>query len=296
MKLMLILLLLLWDNVDKLHFLIECSQLPSVERAFVPDEYKKVQYQTGDVIYFSCDPGYTTGFNTTYKCTEEGWRAAHYGQCVIKPCVLPDDIPNGYYEIIKGEDFVFGTTIQYVCNEGYQMVSKEDTRTCLINDWSNHLPVCERKYEDKTLVCGKDGKWNNPFPNCVNGSHVTKGDYVFMGSRYVAQSRFNPGSCGSPPPLVNGDFIASTTQFEHNTRVDYQCQSKYVMQGEPYKTCLNGVWTGEITCLKPCTINPDLMIPNKIKFQYKKDNNNSRQQWGMRRKCVDGVMILPRCV
>lgn len=37
---------------------------------------------------------------------------------LVKPCELPDDIPNGHYEIIRGEDFVFGTVIQYVCNEG----------------------------------------------------------------------------------------------------------------------------------------------------------------------------------
>uniref|UniRef100_A0A8C6UV54 Sushi domain-containing protein n=1 Tax=Neogobius melanostomus TaxID=47308 RepID=A0A8C6UV54_9GOBI len=143
------------------------------------------------------------------------------------------------------------------------------------------------------VTCLEDGQWSDSFPSCTGNS--------------------NPASCGSPPPLDNGDFISSATQFEHNTRVDYQCQSKYVMQGGPYKTCLNGVWTGEITCLKPCTINPDLMIPNKIKFKYKKDNklyipHNDHLTFAcirgathdndvdMRQECVDGVMILPRCV
>lgn len=37
----------------------------------------------------------------------------------VKPCELPDETPNGYYEIIRGEEFVFGTTIKYFCNEGY---------------------------------------------------------------------------------------------------------------------------------------------------------------------------------
>lgn len=37
----------------------------------------------------------------------------------VKPCELPEDTPNGYYQITSGEDFVFGTTIKYFCNEGY---------------------------------------------------------------------------------------------------------------------------------------------------------------------------------
>lgn len=38
---------------------------------------------------------------------------------LVKPCQLPDDTPNGHYEIIRGEEFVFGTVIQYFCNQGY---------------------------------------------------------------------------------------------------------------------------------------------------------------------------------
>lgn len=37
---------------------------------------------------------------------------------LVKPCVLPEETPYGYYQIIKGEDFAFGTVIKYFCNEG----------------------------------------------------------------------------------------------------------------------------------------------------------------------------------
>lgn len=37
----------------------------------------------------------------------------------VKPCELPVDVPNGYYEIIHGEELVFGTAIKYFCNPGY---------------------------------------------------------------------------------------------------------------------------------------------------------------------------------
>uniref|UniRef100_A0A8C6WXR8 Sushi domain-containing protein n=1 Tax=Neogobius melanostomus TaxID=47308 RepID=A0A8C6WXR8_9GOBI len=318
----------LWSFVEFNFHPIECSQLPSVERAFVPDEYKKVQYQTGDVIYFSCDPGYTTGFNTTYICTEQGWGATTYGQCVA--------LTNGHALKNSSYFYVDGTKVAYRCDNPYTMTGGS-YKTCSNGQWTGDLHCHSKSTLDRVfsvtmkncdvgfvpdgvmvlpgnvrqiqkgqslrflchkhflqgaalVTCLEDGQWSDSFPSCTD-----------------------PASCGSPPPLDNGDFIASTTQFEHNTRVDYQCQSKYVMQGEPYKTCLNGVWTGEITCLKPCTINSDLIIPNKIQFKYKKDNKlyiphddhitfacirgaTHDNDGGMRRKCVDGVMILPRCV
>ena len=37
----------------------------------------------------------------------------------VRPCELPDDTPNGYYQLIQGAEFVFGSTIKYFCNEGY---------------------------------------------------------------------------------------------------------------------------------------------------------------------------------
>lgn len=37
----------------------------------------------------------------------------------VKPCQLPDDTPNGHYQLTHGDDFVFGSTIKYFCNEGY---------------------------------------------------------------------------------------------------------------------------------------------------------------------------------
>uniref|UniRef100_A0A3B4ARV7 Sushi domain-containing protein n=1 Tax=Periophthalmus magnuspinnatus TaxID=409849 RepID=A0A3B4ARV7_9GOBI len=61
------------------------------------------------------------------------------------------------------------------------------------------------------------------------------------------------GSCGPPPFLENGDFIV----YSHNSQIKYQCHSMYTMEGEPYKTCLNGEWTGEIKCLsKTCVHSP----------------------------------------
>ncbi|KAI3368487.1 hypothetical protein L3Q82_025500 [Scortum barcoo] len=247
----------------------------------------------------------------------------------VRPCELPENTPNGYFEIIRGEDFVFGTTIKYFCNEGYQMVSKDDTRTCLLDKWTNHVPICDPFSCDpppadenitvkglpqneepilpdrfltfscdspgtylngsSMLICGKDGQWDNPFPSCEA-----------------------PVGCQRPPPLEGGDTRESTRpQYRHNERVEYVCQSYYTLEGDHYKTCINGEWTGQTRCLKPCTVDKEVMSQRNIAFRYSRHDklyspHNDVIEFScyrgqpvgtvsMRQKCVNGVMNLPAC-
>ncbi|XP_013763531.1 complement factor H-related protein 2-like, partial [Pundamilia nyererei] len=44
------------------------------------------------------------------------------------------------------------------------------------------------------------------------------------------------------------------------------------MEGGPYKTCVNGQWTGEMRCLKPCTVNREDMNKHNIQFRYVSDD------------------------
>uniref|UniRef100_A0AAY4CGW4 Sushi domain-containing protein n=1 Tax=Denticeps clupeoides TaxID=299321 RepID=A0AAY4CGW4_9TELE len=130
-------------------------------------------YTHGDVLHFTCHPGYMAAGRTSYSCLNGTWVRSRRGKCVrkcssvhvspgpptnflristptcfsfvelVKPCELPSDIPNGRYEIVNGTDFVFGTIIKYTCNDGYQMMSRADSRICQVSGWSHSLPVCE---------------------------------------------------------------------------------------------------------------------------------------------------------
>uniref|UniRef100_A0A3Q4ACK5 Sushi domain-containing protein n=1 Tax=Mola mola TaxID=94237 RepID=A0A3Q4ACK5_MOLML len=303
------------------HVLATCLRLPDVPHAHLSDKY-----QQGHVICFLCQI------------------------CYIVPCELPEDTPNGYYQIIHGEDFVFGTTIKYL---GYQMVSRIDTRTCLQDKWTNHVPVCDPPPAEKwvivrglpdndnpilpdsflrfscqgpgkflngssVLICGKDGQWDNPFPTCeaepmhsylnVPGTPLANqkmkignklwfyctDEYALEGPEEITcleigqwnapfptctgiftfsyQSGHNVqgmaeiqclangqwshpfptcGGYGRPPTLANGD-IKESVQFEyrHHEKLEYACQALYLLAVNPYKTCFNGEWIGQMTCLK----------------------------------------------
>uniref|UniRef100_A0A3Q1IA51 Sushi domain-containing protein n=1 Tax=Anabas testudineus TaxID=64144 RepID=A0A3Q1IA51_ANATE len=457
LKMRLSLILLVLANVDVSLSQNACEGTPNVPHAFVTEQSRKAQYQQGDVIYFTCETGYVSGPSIKYACTNEGWLVIRKGTCILKPCELPDDIPNGYYRIIKGEEFVFGAVIQYVCNEGYQMVSKVSSRTCMLDRWTNHVPVCEPlscepppvdneitvkglpendepilpgrfltfscdvpgKYRNgsSALVCGQDGKWDNPFPTCeditcdvdvmhpnlhatgltsanetmkighvlqfscdtgyrldgsvriqclqsgqwdkpfptcskncrvteipgsvrlttkhVAGSQLRAGEklrfdcrqrnHVIHGNDKVeclANGQWSepfptcgpPVGCGKPPTLPDGDLKYDIKFSYVNTeKVEYICQPYYTMEGEPFKTCNNGLWTGSMRCLRPCTVNTDDMNRHNIRFTHKTNDKlysphkdhitfscirgtvpDGRLE--MRQQCNDGLMNLPTCV
>ncbi|XP_061884508.1 complement factor H [Entelurus aequoreus] len=427
-----------------------CSKPKYADQTMTLDVDKE-KYMNGDILQYRCISGEKTEGVAT--CLNGKW--SEPVQCEVKPCPLPENIPNGRYQLIHGEDFVFGATIQYFCNEGYQMVSKADTRICMLDKWTNHVPICEPvhcvappKHEgivvkglsdndegilpnhyltfscdnpekqlngSSLLICGKDGLWDKPFPTCEDiackvgaihphlsvdqlppGSQTIRigqklrfqcsDDYALDGSeeteclptgewnvpfpkcsepcqitgvpnnvrlstqlrgrqarkgqkltfsclrnadtllgKKVVECLSNglwsdpfptcgaPSGCQRPPHLSGGDTKFSTKHtYEHNDRVEYICQNFYKMEGEPYKTCKNGQWTGDMKCLKPCTVDRELMNKHNVKFRYKRDNklysahDDTIEFWcvrgtthdgvlDMRQKCLDGTIDLPTC-
>ncbi|XP_074491200.1 complement factor H-like isoform X2 [Sebastes fasciatus] len=425
-----------------------CDKLEDVTMTFTADQER---YKDGDVIKYQCIRP-DVGGNAT--CLDTKWNKSE--ECEVKPCQLPDDTPNGYYQIIHGEEFVFGTTIQYFCNEGYQMVSRDDTRTCLLDKWTNHVPICDPlscdpppadggvtveglpenagpilpdrfltfscdgpgKYLNgsSVLICGKDGQWDNPFPSCediiceldVMQHHLNvdglppKNETMKIGHKlqfhcddqftlegsaeieclqtgkwndafptcsdtckvagvsrsvrlntHVPHNQLRKGqklrfgctnwrdtlrgnaeveclaggqwsdpfpTCGaplgcrtSPPPLADGDTTETRRfQYGHGESVEYACQNLYKMEGDPHKTCRNGEWVGEMRCLKPCTVDREVMNTHNIQFLYGtndklycahddviqfrcKGGRRHVGRVGMSQKCIDGVMPLPTC-
>ncbi|XP_060933538.1 complement factor H-like [Limanda limanda] len=273
MRLSLILVLLqLWGNVEVSLSQNVCSNPPVVPHASITDETRRAEYPLGQVIRFTCETGYISGPTIRYMCSSEGWMALHKGPCYLKPCQLPDDTPNGYYQIINGDHFVFGAVIKYFCNEGYQMMSKEDTRTCYLDKWTNHVPVCDSlsceppvdreitvkglpendepilpdrfleiscnvpgKYLNGStrLICGKDGHWNHPLPTCED---ITC-------------------RVGEMHPSLRADGLSSgnkTLKMGH--KLKFHCDDDYSLDGAGQIECLKtGQWDAHFpTCSDKC--------------------------------------------
>ncbi|XP_073701019.1 complement factor H-related protein 5-like [Garra rufa] len=120
-----------------------CSEIPEVEHAVVSESSKKNTYSDGDRLEYNCILGHASPIKIIYTCSNNRWMKWRGDKCSLKRCESPEDIPNGRYSIESGRSFVFGTIIKYICNEGYQMMSRFDTRTCRDGGWDNQLPACE---------------------------------------------------------------------------------------------------------------------------------------------------------
>uniref|UniRef100_A0A4W6F8A1 Complement factor H like 4 n=1 Tax=Lates calcarifer TaxID=8187 RepID=A0A4W6F8A1_LATCA len=171
----------------------------------------------------------------------------------------------------------------------------------VISQHSNYKPddsvqiICKEGYSPQVdrLTC-LEGKWNS------NGAQL----------RTISTAKI----C-SPPPKVDNAVVVSSYQKEYlsgSERVEYICQNYYIMQGGPFRTCNNGHWTGAIRCLKPCTVDRQLMTRHNIQFKYilgdkLRSTHNGEIEfvcirgkhhvgtYAMRQRCVDGEMNLPSC-
>ncbi|XP_077082792.1 complement factor H-like [Siphateles boraxobius] len=187
-----------------------CSEIPEVENAEVSQSSRKDKYSDGDKLDYNCKHGYASPLKIIYTCSNNKWTERRGAKCSLKRCELPEDIPNGQYTIVSGSNFVFGTTIKYICRDGYQMMSRFDTRTCRDGGWDNQLPACEEvscvpdkteenmrveglpDYDElikyghrltfscvaygqilqgpKEITCQSNGQWSSPFPKCIEAT------------------------------------------------------------------------------------------------------------------------------
>ncbi|XP_075944103.1 complement factor H-related protein 2-like [Anarhichas minor] len=246
----------------------ECLTLPDVPHANISEETKRIDYQGGHVIHFTCAPGYTTsGPTIRYVCTSEGWLAVQQESCsqTCKVAGVPDGVLLNTH--VPDNQLRQGQNLRFEC------INPKDT------------------LHGKALVeCLAGGQWSDPFPTC--GA---------------------PLGCGTSPSLTDGDTTeALRFQYCHEERVQYRCQNYYTMEGEPYKTCMNGKWIGQIRCLKPCTVDEEAMRSHNIEFRYGSEHkiyshHNDHITFsctkrripvgtsGMRFQCVDGEINLPTC-
>ncbi|XP_036377588.1 complement factor H-related protein 2-like [Megalops cyprinoides] len=293
-----VLCFILWTN-EALSTETKCPGLPEVGNADLNEESQKDNYTDGDLLYFTCRVGYASTRRITYRCSNRRWIAVRSATCSPKPCELPEDTPNGRYDIVTGTDLVFGTVIKYTCNEGYQMVSRSDTRSCMVEGWSDHVPLCEAvkcvaeinddsvivsglpdnknhiesghvlhfkcESSEQTLkgesevVCLSNGTWSSQFPTCE----------VLEPVRPPISMKPQGYSCG-PPPLIKYADIRGFQKdtYRHGERVEFQCQNFYKLSGTNTMQCQYGQWTKSPLCLEPCIVTIEEMQRRGVMLKY----------------------------
>ncbi|XP_043079491.1 complement receptor type 2-like isoform X1 [Puntigrus tetrazona] len=271
-----------------------CSEIPVVENAEVAESARKTQYSQGDTLEYNCRPGYASLIKIIYKCNNDTWGKWRGEKCSLKRCESPQDLPNGRYIVKSGRGFVFGTVIQYICNEGYQMMSRFDTRTCRDGGWDNQLPACdeiscERKEAEGNLRV--EGLPDNPEDLIRYGHRLTfscEGLGLSLHGKKVITCQLN-GEWSDPFPKcvdacerktvggiikVEGFPDKPEDLIKYGHKLKFSCDgSEFNLQGKKEITCQpNGKWSSpfpkcvakDVICKEEPLINVAILIGHPV--------------------------------
>ncbi|KAK2521486.1 Svep1 [Columba livia] len=242
----------------------KCPEPPLAENQLV---LREVTYQVG-VVQFSCKEGYVLHGSSVLKCLPSQQWNDSFPFCKVVQCPAPPYIPFG--DPVTSS-LRFGSTVKYVCVDGFLLKGESTLRCQADGSWSMPLPecipvecpqpeeiqngivdvqgltflstalyTCKPGFElmgNTTILCGEDGQWLGGRPACV------------------------PIQCPAPKKILNGKY--SCTNFHYGQTVRYSCDRGFQLQGEATLRCLEtGEWSTEVPSCKAINCLPPQPIEN----------------------------------
>ncbi|XP_029939702.1 complement factor H-like [Salarias fasciatus] len=309
-----------------------CIQKPCPFPEDIPNgSYRKIfgkEFVVGTMIKYTCNEGYRmVSQHDTRTCSLDGWTNTE-PICERATCEIAElhsklrvtGLPQ------SGETIESGHTLYFECSDGLKLDGNPQIRCLRSGDWSAPFPTCSEtcKILDVPNNVNRDPAFGNDLLKGRNLTFTCKFRGHFIQGYATVQCLDNgqwshqfptcgtPVHCGNPPPLDNGDTTeAPKYVYSHDERVEFRCQNYYVMEGEPFKTCVNGEWRGDMKCLKPCTVNKNLLNKHNIRFKYTYNDklyseHDDEMEFvcksgspvagnDMRVRCLDGEIRLPTC-
>jgi len=102
---------------------------------------EKTTHHYGDIIDFSCLPGFKLIGEDSSFCNSTGQWSKESPSCQIKDCGNLTDPINGTVSHSDGTSF--NQSAYYNCSEGYRL-NGTDTRTCNVSgNWTFEAPTCD---------------------------------------------------------------------------------------------------------------------------------------------------------
>uniref|UniRef100_K7F7B6 Complement C3b/C4b receptor 1 (Knops blood group) n=1 Tax=Pelodiscus sinensis TaxID=13735 RepID=K7F7B6_PELSI len=235
-----------------------CGVPTRLSFAELRNEYKNMNhFIIGAIAKYTCRPGYIRhpGMSSSVTCLENGRWSEASEFCKRKSCGHPGELENGR---IRLNDNMFGSVVNFTCDEGHRMIGKSSRRCVLFGvrvAWSGELPFCER------IPC-------LPPPDIPNGTHngvlmdefyygtaITykcDKDYPPTGETSIyctTKDGLNgvwsarPPRCGGGvrcpvPHIPNGRKVsADKSIYSYKDNVTFECNPGYKMKGPRVSQC-----------------------------------------------------------
>ncbi|XP_026092121.1 complement factor H-like isoform X4 [Carassius auratus] len=250
-------------------FFLNCARCQECLRENIiyenTEPVEKASYADGERVKLNCRTGYI-GFYRL-KCEKGEWKKSIERPCAKKQCSHPGDTPNGDFELKGGTEFVFGVTVVYKCNKGYEMTSSINHRSCRAQGWDNAVPVCEVVKcpaiitDEEVTLSGNttEGSYGDVIRfECVSSDKMIDGSSEIHCEETGEWSDVVPKckdiTC-TAPPIPNGDVVDLQREYKKDATLKYKCHEAFKTR-EGIPRCAKFGWTvkpecDEITCDDP---------------------------------------------
>ncbi|NWT74934.1 CR1L protein, partial [Prunella himalayana] len=268
-----------------------CPRPERLQYAELDERSREIQdFPPGTKISFICRPGYMRAprMSLTWTCGEDLQWSPKGQFCILRKCVYPGDLENGYFDATT---LTFGSKLTFHCNTGYRLVGKGEISCDIKNEgvaWSGDLPHCE------IISC-------EPPPKIANGDYQERASYVYQSSVtyrcrnvprgsdpffligsdtiHCTSDEHSNGVWSGPPPecrvvkcedvrVENGRKISGFgLPYRYKDSIVFECNQGYYMVGAEAITCEeNSIWVPpKPTCEKITEdICPAPKIPNGV--------------------------------
>uniref|UniRef100_H3D8L5 Sushi, von Willebrand factor type A, EGF and pentraxin domain containing 1 n=1 Tax=Tetraodon nigroviridis TaxID=99883 RepID=H3D8L5_TETNG len=231
---------------------VTCSKAPLLKNGYILVSLNG-RLTFNSTVTYACNAGYQLVGRRDRVCqANRQWSNTDPPACVLLTCSPPPDIAHGRF---RGSDFQVGRKVQYVCDEGYELIGDANW-TCLKNgkwDKSRH-PHCspvqcpEHPLKENHLVLkGLDSDSGTVELSCEDG-YVLQGPRVL---RCTSSQEWNDTFpvckqvfCRTPPDVSFGGPSTPSPPFPFGSVVNYTCMEGFTLKKERSVSCLaSGQWS-----------------------------------------------------
>ncbi|AWO97474.1 putative sushi von Willebrand factor type A EGF and pentraxin domain-containing protein 1 [Scophthalmus maximus] len=237
-----------WGGALPICVPVSCSSPPPLKNGQI-----KGRFTFNSKVKYACNAGYRLTGNADRVCqANRQWSNIDPPACVLLTCDPPPNLAHGHY---RGSEFQVGRKVEYVCDEGYELVG-DSVWTCLkYGRWDqSRRPRCspvqcpEPPLEENHLVLkGLNSESGTVELSCEDG-------YVLEGARIL---RCTPSQewndtfpvckqvfCGALPEVSFSGTSLSSAPLPFGSVVTYACMDGFTLKKEGSVSCqASGQWS-----------------------------------------------------